>query len=98
MYRSSRRRIRQPPNGIDNPHPDRYTGTIAIRHTLVDPFCAFHLGNVAVAFKHQVRYARDVGLLAQRCAYLFQPLQRAEDLPLIVGEMADNNVGVAEFP
>jgi hypothetical protein len=37
-------------------------------------------------------------LLAQRRAHLFQPLQGAEDLRLIVGEMADSNVGVAEFP
>jgi hypothetical protein len=36
--------------------------------------------------------------LGQRRAHLFQPLQGAEDLRLIVGEMAHDYVGVPELP
>jgi hypothetical protein len=34
-------------DGIDNPHPDRYAGMVAILSKLIDPSCTIGVGIVA---------------------------------------------------
>ena len=42
--------------------------------------------------------SQTTSLLAECCAHFPQPLQRAQDLRLIVGKMAHDDVGVPKFP
>ena len=62
MRRSRRSRVRELPDGIDNPHPDRYAGVVSILSELVDPSLAFLLGGVAVVLEHQVGDPPNVDL------------------------------------
>ena len=62
VHRPGRRCVRELIDRIDNPTPDCRAGGVANRPELVDPSGAFHLGCVAVAFEHQVRYAPNVDL------------------------------------
>src|SRR5690349_19900187 len=62
VHRSRRRRVRELPDCVDDPEPDRYTDGVTSCREFVGSSGALHLGRVAVAFKHQVGDAPDVDL------------------------------------
>src|SRR5437899_1001249 len=60
MHRPGRRRIRELPDGIDDPAPHFYAGIVTGCLEVADPSRAFQLGRVAVPTNHQIGGAPDI--------------------------------------
>jgi hypothetical protein len=62
VHRSRKRRVRELPDGVDDPEADRYPDGVTSCRELVGSSGTLHLGRGAVAFEHQVRDAPNIDL------------------------------------
>jgi len=83
VYRSGSSRVRERPEGSDNPHPDRHAGVVTIFSELVDPSWAFRLGVVAVVLEHQVGDPPNVDLGLSRGESCTLPVYKSLKLEIV---------------
>ena len=62
MYRPRRNHVHKLPDCSRDPAPNRHAGRVPDLPEFIGPSCAFHLGQVAVTFQHQVGDAPNVDL------------------------------------